>query len=114
LNWGKALKIGGPSIIAAFVFQYLITAYLDKSEIFKNNLPLNIFLILVIFIFCLFMGWLWIRSGKKDVQKKGFQNNEIEKNEVDGSLNIGKNQDVADNKILQNKVSGDLNIGGKE
>jgi hypothetical protein len=60
------------------------------------------------------MGWLWIRSGKKDVQKKGFQNNEITKNEVGGSLNIGKNLDIIDNKILENKVNGDLNIGGKE
>ncbi|MEX5593219.1 hypothetical protein [Pseudomonas orientalis] len=114
MNWGNALKIGGPSIVAAFVFQYLITTYLDKSELFKNSLTLNIFLILAIFTFCLCMGWLWIRSGKKDVQKKGFQNNEITKNEVGGSLNIGKSLDIIDNKILQNKVNGDLNIGGKE
>ncbi|WP_134333976.1 MULTISPECIES: hypothetical protein [unclassified Pseudomonas] len=114
MNWGNALKIGGPSIVAAFVFQHLITTYLDRSELFKNSLTLNILLILAIFTFCLSMGWLWIRSGKKDVQKKGFQNNEITKNEVGGSLNIGKNLDIIDNKILENKVNGDLNIGGKE
>lgn len=114
MNWGNALKIGGPSIVAAFIFQYLITIYLNKSELFKNSLILNILLILAIFTFCLCMGWLWIRSGKKDVQNKGFQNNEITKNDVGGSLNIGKSLDIIDNKILQNKVSGDLNIGGKE
>ncbi|MCU7648593.1 hypothetical protein [Pseudomonas piscis] len=114
MNWGNALKIGGPSIVAAFVFQHLITTYLDKSELFKNNLTLNILLIFSIFIFCLFMGWLWIRNGKKEISKKGLQNNEIIKNEVGGSLNIGKSLDIIDNKISENKVNGDLNIGGKE
>lgn len=114
MNWGDALKVGGPSVVAAFIFQHLITGYLDKSEIFKNNLTLNILLIITIFSFCLLMGWLWIRSGKKNTKKKGIQNNEITNNEVGANFNIGKNVDITDNKILHNKVDGDFNIGGKE
>lgn len=115
MNWENAIKVGGPSVIATFVFQNLITTYLDKSEIFKNSLELNLALIATIFVFCTAMGWIWVKSDqKKNADSKSIAKNTIEENEVDGNFKIGSSSDISDNKINKNKVKGDFSIGGKD
>lgn len=115
MNWENAIKLGGPSVIATFVFQHLITTYLDKSEIFKNSLTLNLVLIATIFSFCIAMGWIWVKSDqKKSTNSKSIAKNTIEENEVDGNFKIGSSSDITDNKINKNKVKGDFSIGGKD
>lgn len=115
MNWENAIKVGGPSVIATFVFQHLITTYLNKSEIFKNSLTLNLVLIAIIFSFCITMGWIWVKSDKKNTSKsKSIAKNTIEENEVDGNFKIGISSDITDNKINKNKVKGDFSIGGKD
>ena len=115
MNWEKAIKVGGPSVIATFVFQHLMTTYLDKSEIFKNSLVLNLALIATIFVFCTAMGWIWVKSDqKKNADSKSIAKNTIEENEVDGNFKIGTSSDITDNTINKNKVKGDFSIGGKD
>ena len=115
MNWENAIKVGGPSVIATFVFQHLIITYLDKSEIFKNSLALNVALIAAIFLFCIAMGWFWVKSDqKKSTNSKSTARNTIEDNEVDGNFKIGSSSDITDNKINKNKVKGDFSIGGKD
>lgn len=114
MDWNLALKVGGPSIIAAYVFTTLITSYLERSELIKGDVLVNIFLVLVIFSFCSLMGWLWVRAGKKGDSPLKVTGNDISGNEVGGGMEVGKTADVLDNRIADNKISGDFNIGGKE
>ena len=51
MDWGAALKIGGPSVLASFVFSQLITAYLERAELIRSSVFLNALLLLVVFIF---------------------------------------------------------------
>ena len=51
MDWKIALKVGGPSVIAAWLFHALVIQYLDSSEIFKSNIYLNVILI---------VGGLWL------------------------------------------------------
>ncbi|PKQ79661.1 hypothetical protein AOX56_13870 [Aeromonas sobria] len=119
MDWKNALRIAGPSAIAAFVFFELIKNYLITSEIFKTNIYLNVMLLIIIFSFCVIMGWLWIRNGnKKNIVKPPeniIEKNEICDNEVGGNLSVGSaGTSIADNKISKNKVKGSINIGSKQ
>ncbi|ESQ97382.1 hypothetical protein F753_21230 [Stutzerimonas chloritidismutans AW-1] len=114
MDWGAALKIGGPSVLASFVFSQLIIAYLERAELIKSSLLLNIILLLVIFIFCSFMGWLWLSSKSSKPTESGVLDNEINGNEVENSMKVGEGQNVERNEINDNKVKGDLVVGGKE
>ncbi|WP_057831479.1 hypothetical protein [Colwellia sp. TT2012] len=118
MDWKSALKIAGPSAIAAWVFVELIKSYLDNSEIFKTNAYLNFTLLIIIFLFCVIMGWLWIRNSnpknKVERTEKKIEKNEVCENEVGKDLSIGSIDDsILDNKISKNKVKGSLNIGSK-
>ncbi|WP_286340011.1 hypothetical protein [Ferrimonas sp. YFM] len=118
MDWKSTLKVAGPSAIAAWVFVELIKNYLSTSEVFKTNTYLNLVLLIIIFSFCVIMGWLWIRSSNKktkvEPKEKKVQNNEICDNEVANDLSVGnKHTSVVDNKISKNKVKGSLNIGGQ-
>jgi hypothetical protein len=118
MDWKSALKIGGPSAIAAWVFVELIKTYLTNSEVFKTNVYLNFTLLIIIFSFCVIMGWLWIRSSNKKNQiepiEKKVEKNEVCDNEVDKDLSVGNlDTSIIDNKISKNKVKGSLNIGSK-
>ena len=85
-----ALKVGGPSVIAVWLFYELTSSFLATSEIFKSNLLLNVWPLVVIFIFCLFMGWMWVRNYPPELS------NEQQKNEISG------------NEITNNDIGGDL------
>ena len=118
MDWKNALKIAGPSAIAAWVFVELINSYLSTSEVFKANVYLNFMLLIIIFSFCVIMGWLWIRSSNKknkvEPAEKKVENNEICDNEVDFDLLVGSADTIiVDNKISKNKVKGSINIGSK-
>lgn len=114
MDWGAALKIGGPSVLASFVFSQLIMAYLERAELIRSSLLLNVIFLLVIFVFCSFMGWLWLTSkGAKSIESGVFEN-EINGNEVESSMRVGEGQNVERNEINDNKVKGDLVVGGKE
>jgi hypothetical protein len=114
MDWGSALKIGGPSALASFVFSQLITFYLERAELMKTSLLLNIILLLVIFIFCSFMGWLWLNSKTSKSPDTGVLDNNINGNKVDGSMKVGESQNVERNVISYNEVKGDFTIGGKD
>lgn len=114
MDWGAALKIGGPSVLASFVFSQLILSYVEKAELIKSSLLLNIILLLVIFIFCSFMGWLWLSSKGSRPTEAGVLDNEINGNEVESSMKVGEGQSVERNEINNNKVKGDFVVGGKE
>jgi len=114
MDWGAALKIGGPSVVASFVFTQLLIAYLEKAELIKSSLLLNIVLLLVIFLFCSFMGWLWLRPKSSKATKTGVLDNKINENEVEGAMKVGAGQNVEGNEIKDNKVKGDFVVGGKE
>jgi len=119
MDWKVALKIGGPSVIAAWVFVELIKSYLATSQIFKTNMYLNVTLLIIIFAFCVIMGWLWIRSNnnkKIPIEPKviKIEKNEVYDNEVDQDLSVGTpGTSIMDNKISKNKVKGSINIGSK-
>jgi hypothetical protein len=118
MDWKSALKIAGPSAIAAWVFVELIQSYLSTSEIFKTNMYLNFMLLIIIFSFCVIMGWLWIRSSneknKLEPTEKKIETNEICDNEVGDDLSVGSiGTSIFDNKISKNKVKGSINIGSK-
>jgi len=114
MDWGQALKIGGPATIAAFVFYDLISNYIVESKLIETNLALNILLLVIIFAFCLFLAWLLIfRKTKVDeAPKNGLRDNEIQGNVAGSDINIGKNEKIiSGNKIKDNKSDGDINIG---
>ncbi|ATC86524.1 hypothetical protein [Pseudoalteromonas arctica] len=116
MDWKSALKIAGPSAIAAWVFVELIKAYLSTSEIFKTNIYLNLALLIIIFIFCIIMGWLWIGDNKNKLEptRRKIEKNEICDNEVANDLSVGSiDTNIIDNKISNNKVKGSINIGSK-
>jgi|TARA_Y100001934_G_C12221219_1_gene710852 hypothetical protein len=114
MDWGAALKIGGPSVLASFVFSQLITAYLERAELIRSSVFLNALLLLVVFIFCSFMGWLWLNSKSAKPIDPGVIENEINGNAVESSMRVGEGQHVEKNEINDNKVKGDLVVGGKE
>ena len=118
MDWKSALKVAGPSAIAAWVFVELIKNYLLTSEIIKTSMHLNILFLIIIFAFCMIMGWLWIRSGNEikqvEPKEKMVENNDICGNEVGSDLSVGNtNMSIIDNKISKNKVKGSISIGGK-
>jgi membrane protein implicated in regulation of membrane protease activity len=118
MDWKSVLKIAGPSAIAAWVFVELINSYLSTSEIFKTNMYLNFVLLIIIFSFCVIMGWLWIRSSneknKVEPTENEIEKNEICDNEVGNDLSVGSiDTSIVDNKISNNKVQGSINIGSK-
>lgn len=116
MDWKIALKVGGPSVIAAWLFYKLISSFLEASEIFKSSLLLNVLLLAVIFVFCMFMGWIWVRNNpsvaSNDQKKHEISDNEITDNVVGKNLEVGSKASVIKkNKIKKNKIDGDLNIG---
>lgn len=114
MDWKIALKVGGPSVLAAWLFHALIIHYLDTSAIFKSNIYLNILLIVIIFAFCSWMGWLWIRMNdtSNSPMSSVIEENVITRNKVGSDLEIGsENSDVKKNAIKNNKVDGNLKIG---
>jgi len=113
MDWKIALKVGGPSIVATWVFYSIITFILSESEIFKTNIILHFFVIIVVFIFCLVMGLKLMSAGNKK-HKNTFIKNEVVDNKVDENLNIALNSsEIKDNKIKGNTVKKDMNIGGR-
>lgn len=116
MDWKIALKVGGPSVIAAWLFYELISSFLETSEIFKSSLLLNVLLLAVIFVFCLFMGWIWVRNNppapSNDQHKNEISDNEITDNDVGENLELGSKASVIKkNKVKKNKIDGDLKIG---
>lgn len=113
MDWQLAFKIGGPSAIAAWLFHALVTHYLGSSGVFKDSIFLNVLLIVVIFVFCLSMGWLWIkRNESSEATPTSIKRNEVVDNEVSSNLEIGSsNAEIKNNKIKRNKVNGNLKIG---
>lgn len=114
MDWVAAVKIGGASVLAAFTFSTLITNYLEKAELIKSSLLLNIILVVTIFVFCSFMGWLWLRPRNPQAKPSVVLDNEINENKVDGAMKVGVGQIIESNKITKNEVKGDFVIGGKE
>ena len=114
MDWSKALKVGGPSVVITYVFYSLINNYLTASQLLQNNLVLNIALLVIIFLFCVFVCYR-VTMPKKEIPKSAqIHKNVIEDNDVESALNIGqknKDADITENKIKKNKVKGDLNIG---
>lgn len=51
MDWSKALKIGGPSVVITYVFYSLINNLISKYELLRDSLIFNIFLLLIIFLF---------------------------------------------------------------
>ncbi|WP_435236716.1 hypothetical protein ACR30L_03785 [Psychromonas sp. PT13] len=118
MDWKSALKVAGPSAIAAWIFVELIKSYLSTSEIFKTNMYLNFTLLIIIFSFCVIMGWLWIRSSneknKIEPTDKKLEKNEICDNKVGNDLSVGSvDTIIVDNKISKNRVKGSISIGSK-
>ncbi len=117
MDWKIALKVGGPSVIAAWLFYELISSFLETSEIFKSSLLLNVLLLAIIFVFCLFMGLILVRNNSPSFKKNEISENEISENEITDN-NVGKNLElgadtpvIKNNKIKNNKIDGDLKIG---
>lgn len=114
MDWNRALKVGGPSVIITYVFYNLINNYLSESQLLQNNLLLNIVFLAIVFLFCVFVCYRVTMPKNDSSNKSQIIDNEIEQNEVESSLNIGKKHKEADinkNKVNKNKVKGDLNIG---
>lgn len=112
MDWKLALKICGPSALAAWLFYSLLTRYLETSDVFQSNIYLNIMVLFMIFLFCSFMGWLWARKNMAPNDSENLiEGNEISSNEIGSSIEIGSNtKTVKNNKITNNKISGDLTI----
>lgn len=114
MDWKLALKIGGPSILAAWLFNGLMFRYLETSQLLKTNIYLNVLVIVIIFIFCSLMGWLWTRknhNSSTDTQNT-IENNEITSNQVGSDMEVGSSKtSIKGNKITDNKVDGNLKIG---
>lgn len=114
MDWNRALKVGGPSVIVTYVFYNLTNNYLAESQLLQNNLLLNIVFLAIVFLFCIFVCYRVTMPKNDSSNKPQILDNEIEENEVESSLSIGQKYKVADiknNKINKNKVKGDLNIG---
>lgn len=114
MDWNRALKVGGPSVIITYVFYSLIDNYLAESQLLQNNLLLNIVFLAIVFLFCVFVCYRVTMPKNDSSNKPQIIDNEVEENEVDSSLNISKKYKEADikkNKVNKNKVKGDLNIG---
>ena len=131
MDWQTALKIGGPSAVISWVFYELFSTYLFSSDVFKENLVLNIIFIVATFTFCLAMGIYLIKRSTNnnnqakdvetnlsnemdEVQTKEIDNLNIYNNEVDGDLVIGHGQSVSNSTVNDNKVKKDLIIGGNK
>jgi len=112
MDWKIALKVGGPSVIATWAFVSMISLILEKSEIFKSSLLLNLIVVVVVFVFCISMGALWIRAGNR--KKDGvFSGNNVVDNEVGENLNIAVGVgEIKNNEIRGNTIKKDMNIGG--
>lgn len=115
MDWKIAFKIVGPSALAAWVFTNLISSYLETSEIIKTNLYLNFGLLFIIFLFCVVMGWLWIRAGSTKSREKGkVKDNKVFDNEIEKDMEIGsEHSEILNNEVERNKVKGSMKIGGK-
>lgn len=114
MDWKAAVKVGGPSALAIWGFYHLITEYIQNSTIFKNDFWLNIILLTYIFLFFLAIAWWWLKKPtptKPDSESKNTINdNKINDNEVKLDLNI-KAKSITNNTIEKNKIDGSLNIG---
>lgn len=116
MDWKLALKVGGPSVIAAFIFQSLFGAYLQQSALIQSNEILNYVFLAMVFLFCCFFMWMVLRP-KPDAStpaepKQKITDNKIIDNEVDGPINAGRaNSDIVNNEFKNNKVKGAMNIG---
>lgn len=116
MDWKLALKVGGPSVIAAFVFHSLFKSYMQQSELIQSNEILNYVFLLMVFLFCCLFMWMVLRP-KPDANtpaefKQKVTDNKIIDNEVDGPLNAGAaNSDIINNEFKNNKVKGAMNIG---
>jgi D-alanyl-lipoteichoic acid acyltransferase DltB (MBOAT superfamily) len=114
MDWGQAFKVGGPATVAAFVFYSLISSYIEKSGLLETSLGLNILLLVVVFVFCVFLAWLLFSRKNKNskVAENELRNNEIEGNVAGSDINIGKKAKIiSGNNIKGNKSDGDINIG---
>lgn len=114
MDWKQALKVGGPSVVVTYVFHSFIDNYLSKTELLQDNLILNIALLVIVFLFCVFVCYRVTMPKVNSTVEAKISKNTIEDNEVDSSINIGKGRndtDITDNKVIKNKVKGDLNIG---
>jgi hypothetical protein len=113
MDWIQALKVGGPAAVVAYVFHSLISTYLERSGLLETSLELNIMLLVIIFVFCLFLSWLLFFPKKSSrVSENEIRDNEIKANMADSDINIGKKaNNISGNKIKGNKSGGDINIG---
>lgn len=114
MDWGQALKVGGPAAVAAYVFYSLISSYIEGSGLLETSLELNIVLLVVIFVFCVFLAWLlFARKNKSSrVSENELRDNEIKDNVAGSDINIGKKAKIiSGNKIKGNKSDGDINVG---
>ncbi len=117
MDWKLALKVGGPSVVVTWVVYSFSIEYMNQSELFKSSTLLNLTLILGVFTFSGFMGWLLVRNTKPSldsvrVPKAEVQDNEVVDNDIGGVLNVGKSAKlVKGNKVKKNKIKGDVNIG---
>lgn len=109
MDWSVALRVGGPSALAAWGFYHLVSEYMRESSLFKENIYLNILALTFIFVFFCTIAWLWIRKPSKPT-KKVFADNKITNNEIKGSLNV-KSKEVRNNDFSKNKVDGDFTVG---
>ena len=114
MDWKQALKVGGPSVVVTYVFYSFSSNYLSETELLKDSLILNITLLVIVFLFCVFVCYRVTMPKVNPTGAKKISKNSIEDNEIESSVNIGKNRndiDITDNKVIKNKVKGDLNIG---
>lgn len=109
MDWSVALRVGGPSVLAAWGFYHLMSEYMSESSIFKGDIYLNALAIICIFVFFLALAWLWLRKPSKSAGARVVDNKVID-NEVKGSLRV-KSNEVANNEISKNKIDGDFTIG---
>jgi len=114
MDWGHALKVGGPATVAAFVFYKLVSSYLVESKIIETSLVINVVLLVFIFLFCLVFAWLLTprKKNSDDSSVNKIVDNEIEDNASGSDINVGKKSIIVrGNKIKNNKSDGDINIG---
>jgi hypothetical protein len=117
MDWTKALKVGGPSVVLTYAFYELMKQFAASSELLQDSLLLNIIFLTLIFLFCVYVSSRVISSQVSQtdkIEKVEVIDNTIEENEVDSSLNVAQGKasiSLKNNKINKNKVKGDLNIG---